>query len=207
MRKMVSIVSWTAAKWIDSFPCLMLLSWPLANGVEARKLDIRFLRIQYIYSANLSQIPCGLTSLMLYHFFSESGPINDHCPVPNFLADKDTTLACARHSSLFSIVPQEISLNIVLNGILPVNFLVFLVICSVDMWLYHRAATLWILGRCSTRIQSALHWFLHSLCSFCRSWPLQSFSSKLRWIPDVDGSFQGTTQNRRRHRLLCAEDC
>ena len=51
--------------------------------------------------------------------------MNDHCLVPNFLAYKDTTLACARYS--FS------SLNIDMNRILPVNFLVFCVICSVDL--------------------------------------------------------------------------
>ena len=47
--------------------------------------------------------------------------MNDHCPVPNFLAYKDTTLAFARHSSL-SFVPQEMSLNIDINMILPVKF-------------------------------------------------------------------------------------
>ena len=29
MRKIVSIVAWTAAKWIDSLPFLLLSSWPL----------------------------------------------------------------------------------------------------------------------------------------------------------------------------------
>ena len=36
-------------------------------------------------------------SFIEYHFFSELGPTNDHCPVPNFLAHKDTTSACARN--------------------------------------------------------------------------------------------------------------
>ena len=48
--------------------------------------------------------------------------MNDHCPVPNFLAYKDTTLACARHSSSLSFVPQEMSLKIDMNRILPVKF-------------------------------------------------------------------------------------
>ena len=48
--------------------------------------------------------------------------MNDHCPLPNFLAYKDTTLACARHSSSLSFVPQEMSLNIDMNRILPVKF-------------------------------------------------------------------------------------
>ena len=36
--------------------------------------------------------------------------------------------------------------------------------------------------------------------------PFNPFLSKLRWIPDVDGPFQGTTQNLRRRRLLRVED-
>ena len=50
---------------------------------------------------------------------SELGPMKDHCPVPNFLAYKDTTLECARRSSSLSFVPQEMSWNIDMNRILP----------------------------------------------------------------------------------------
>ena len=82
----------------------------------------------------------------------------------------------------------------------------FLQICSVDLWLYHRAATYRLLGRCSTRIQSALHWFHHSLCSFEKLWSILSCSSKLRWHLDVDGSFQVTIQNLKRRRLSHVED-
>ena len=48
--------------------------------------------------------------------------MNDHCPVPNLLAYKDTTRACARHSCSLSFVPQEMSLNIDIYRILPVKF-------------------------------------------------------------------------------------
>ena len=37
LRNMVSIVSWSAMKCIESFPCPLLLSLPLDNGVVARK--------------------------------------------------------------------------------------------------------------------------------------------------------------------------
>ena len=47
--------------------------------------------------------------------------MNDHCPLQNFLAYKDTTRACARHYSSLSFVPQEMSLNIDINRILPVK--------------------------------------------------------------------------------------
>ena len=47
--------------------------------------------------------------------------MNDHCLLPNLLAYKDTTRACARHSCSLSFVPQEMSLNIDMNRILPVK--------------------------------------------------------------------------------------
>ena len=47
--------------------------------------------------------------------------MNDHCPFPNLLAYKDTSRAFARHSSSLSSVPQDLSLNIDINRILPVK--------------------------------------------------------------------------------------
>ena len=48
--------------------------------------------------------------------------MNDHCPIPNLFAYKETTLAFAKHSLSLSFVPQEMSLNIDINRILPVKF-------------------------------------------------------------------------------------
>ena len=50
----------------------------------------------------------------------------------------------------------------------------FLLICSVDLWLYRRGATYRILGRCSTRIQSALHRFRQNLlsCNVLNPWKI-----------------------------------
>ena len=122
MRKTVSIVSWSAAKCIDSFPCPLLLSLPLNNGVVARKIGHPLsANSNSIFSAMLSQIPWGLFSSIEYHFFSEPGPINDHCPFPNFFASMETTLAFATHSSSLSFLSQEMSLNIDINKILPVK--------------------------------------------------------------------------------------
>ena len=56
-----------------------------------------------------------------YHFFSEPGPINDHCPIPNFFANMETTLAFAKHSSSLPLLSQEMSLNIDINKIIPVK--------------------------------------------------------------------------------------
>ena len=74
-----------------------------------------------ISSAILSQAPCGLFSSPEYHFFSEPGPINDQCPIPNFFASALKTLAFAKHSSLMPFLSQEMSLNIDINRILPVK--------------------------------------------------------------------------------------
>ena len=71
-------------------------------------------------SAILSQALCGLFSEE-YHFFSEPGPINDHCPIPNLLASTFTTPAFAKHSSLLPFQSQEMSLNIDRNRILLVK--------------------------------------------------------------------------------------
>ena len=55
------------------------------------------------------------------YIFSEPGPINDHCQIPNFFASTLTTLAFAKHSSLLPFLSQEMSLNIDMNRILPVK--------------------------------------------------------------------------------------
>ena len=63
-----------------------LLKIPLDNGVVARKVGCPLsASSNSISSAILSQAPCGLFSAE-YHFFSEPGPINDHCQIPNFFA-------------------------------------------------------------------------------------------------------------------------
>ena len=98
------------------------------------------------------------------------------------------------------------SLNIDIKRILPVKVSEVspkLVSTSVIL---RRPATLRLLGKCSTRSQSALHWYNQNLCSFDQLWSMQPFPSQFRWILDVDGSFQDTTQNLRRRRLLRVED-
>ena len=77
-------------KWIDICPPPLLLSTPLDNGLVARKTGCPLsASVTIIFSAILSHSPCGLSSLIEYHFFSEPGPINDHCPVPNLFAKRN----------------------------------------------------------------------------------------------------------------------
>ena len=42
--------------------------------------------VNIIFSAILSHSPCGLSSLIEYHFCYDPGPRNDHCPAPNLFA-------------------------------------------------------------------------------------------------------------------------
>ena len=169
----------------DSIPRPLLLRIPLDNGVVARKVGCPLsANSSNICSAILSQAPCGLFSKE-YHFFSEPGPNNFHCPIPNFFASTLTTLVIAfsvEGDVLVSQIAQKI-----------IDFTT-------------EKPTLWILGRCSTRVQSTLHYSIIISAAFSRIGLLQFCSSKLRWNRDVEEPFRGTTQNLRRHRLLSAED-
>ena len=102
MRKIVSIVSSSAAKCIDSFPCPLLLRIPLDNGVVARKVGCP-LSVQN--STSFQNLDQQMTTV----------------PTPNFLTNTLTTPAFAKHSSLLPSLSQEMSLNIDINKILPVR--------------------------------------------------------------------------------------
>ena len=69
-------------------------------------------------------VPNSLWAVLFHRipFLSKPGPMNDHCPIPNFFAYIETTSAFAKHSLSSSFVPQEMSLNIDINKILPVKF-------------------------------------------------------------------------------------
>ena len=121
MRKTVVIVSWSAQQWIDNFSPPLLLSRPLDNGLMARKTGCPLSASSNSLSAILSHCPCGLSSLIEYKIFSEPGPRNDHRPVQNHFAYRETRLAFARHSSSLPFLSQEMSLNIDLNRILHVK--------------------------------------------------------------------------------------
>ena len=75
-----------------------------------------------ICSATLSHSPCGLSSLMEYHLFSEARPRNDLCPAPNLLGNRETCSAFDSHSILLSFDHHEMSLNIDMKMILLVKF-------------------------------------------------------------------------------------
>ena len=74
------------------------------------------------FSAILSHFSCGLSSQKEDNFFSEPGPRNVCCPAPNLLSNREMSLAFDSHSKLLSLDPHEMSLNIDMKIILPVNF-------------------------------------------------------------------------------------
>ena len=64
-----------------------------------------------------SKTICGSAG---YHFFSDTRPRNDQRPA--LLACRETSLAFDSHSTLLSLDPHEMSLNIDMKMILPVKF-------------------------------------------------------------------------------------
>ena len=77
VRKTVVIVSKSAQWWIDNFPPPLLLSWPLDNRLVAQKTGCPLsASVTIIFSAILSHSPCGQSSLIDYHFFSEPWPLS-----------------------------------------------------------------------------------------------------------------------------------
>ena len=122
-KKTVSIVSKSAQQCIDNFPLPLLLSRPLDSGLVARKIGCPLsANVNIIFSAILSHSPCGPSSFVEYHFFSEPGPRKDQCPFPNLLAKRETSRAFDSHSILLSLDPHQMSLNIDMKMILPVKF-------------------------------------------------------------------------------------
>ena len=123
MRKTFSIVSKSAAKWIDSLPYPLLLSRPLDNGLVAREIGHPLsANSNNIPSAVLFHSPCGLSSLIEDHFFSEPGPRKNQCPAPNLLAYIETSRAFDSHSFSLFFDSLEMLLNIKMKIILPVKF-------------------------------------------------------------------------------------
>ena len=74
-----------------------------------------------INSATLSHSPCGLSTREEDHFFSDPGPRNDHLPGVNVLAHIETRWALALHSCSLSSDHHEMSLNIDMKMICPLN--------------------------------------------------------------------------------------
>ena len=121
VRKKVSIVPSSAQKCIDKLPPPLLLSTPVDNGLVDRKTCPLSLNVFIISSATLSHSPCGLITWVDYHFFSDPGPRNDLLPGGNLLAYIETRSASALHSCSLPSDPHEMSLNIDMQMIRPVN--------------------------------------------------------------------------------------
>ena len=80
------------------------------------------LNLIIINSATLSQSPRGRSLKVEYHFFYDPSPRNDQRPGENLLAQIKTKLVWDLHSCSLSWDSHEMSLNINMKMIRPVNF-------------------------------------------------------------------------------------
>ena len=68
----------------------LLLSTPLDDGLVDRKTGcLLSANVNIICSAFLFHSPCGLSSLEEFHFFSDQGPRNAHCPAEDFFFERE----------------------------------------------------------------------------------------------------------------------
>ena len=130
--------------------------------------------------------------------------MNDQCPFPNLpCIQRYWSLAFAKHSSSLSFVPQEMSLNIDINKILPVNF------SGVSPNLYSKicdfVAELQRIESCEN-IPLEFHWltidFVKRFCNFEKIVIHPNpFLSKLRWHSGFSMDLPNDTiQNPKRRR-------
>ena len=171
------------------------------------RLDVRFRQI--LTSSSLPFCPihtCGLSALTEYHFFSEPGPRNDHCPVPNLFAYRETSRAFDSHSFSLSIDHHEMSLNIDMKIILPVKF------SGVSSNLNSNSWTSWlscnVLNPGKIFHSNSIGW-PSILSKVLYSWDVLNHSNLVpmhRLIGGYRVSYQDTIQNLKIRRPLCAED-
>ena len=122
MRKIVSICFLVCSKMYRQFS--VSFAFELTPGQWSRCAENRtsaFGEFQQHLVRDMILNSLGLFSSLDCHFFSEPGPTNDHCPIPNFFANMETTLEFATHSSSLPLPSQEMSLNIDIKRILPVK--------------------------------------------------------------------------------------
>ena len=118
----------------------------------------------------------------------------------------ETTLAFSKHSSSFFSCHKKCRwTSTCIEFFLPVKISGFLVICAVDLWLHHSAATWWIWENVPHELIRLSTDSIIVLCSFHRLRSILSCSSKIREHLDVDGTFQDT-KNLKWRRLSCSED-
>ena len=95
--------------------------------------------------------------------FSEPGPRNDRLPDENLVAQIETRLALNSHSCSLSSDPHEMSLNIDMKMIRPLNTdgsLIF----DMNSWTLLQSCNVVNLGKYSTRIPPAHHQLCPKFC-------------------------------------------
>ena len=69
------------------------------------------LNLIILNSATLSHSPGGRSIQVEYHYVSDPGPKNDHCPAGNLFANKDTRVELSIHSVSLSLIHHMVTLN------------------------------------------------------------------------------------------------
>ena len=189
------------------FSMSLLLSRPLDNGLVARKIGCPLsANSNIILSVILSHSPCGLHSLIEHHFFSEPGPINDHCPFQNIFAYRETRLTFDMHSFSLSLHPQEMSLIIVMKKILLVKFSDVSPNLNSKLLTSSLSCNVLNPGKYSTRIPLDHRRFCQNFCKPKMIWTIPIFVPMHRSIGCSRRSYEDTIQNLKRRRPLCVED-
>ena len=117
-----------------------------------------------------------------------------------------TRLAFNMHSFSLSLEPQEMSLNIDMNMILPVKFSGDSPNLNSKLLTSSLNCNVLNPGKYSTRSPSAHHRFCQSFC-ILKILTIPIFVPMHRSIEGFRKSSQSTTQNPKRRRPLCVEDC
>ena len=204
VRKTVPIASPSAQKCVDNFPPFLHLSMPRENGLVARKTGPPLSpNLIIISSATLSHSPCGLLPWKEYHFISDPGPKNDHLPGENLLALIETRLALNSHSCSLSFDHHEMSSNIDMKIIHPVKSCGCMLIFDKNSWT--------LLQSCNVvnpekNFQLTHRQVCPKLCIVMNYWNASTCLPRQYLIVGSRSSFQGTTQNQKRHTPSRARD-
>ena len=128
-------------------------------------------------SATPFHSPFGLLTWVPYHYFSQPSPRYHQHPNRNLSAYVATLIEFATQFSSFPGVHHTMSLNMVMNMILPWNCSGSHFSSAIMFWISLRIHNVVIPGKSSTRIPSVLHQFdtilwdsvFPNTISFCRS--------------------------------------
>ena len=160
---------------IDNFPrpCFWINLWTWSRGTEIGHPHPA--KFNSILSAISSQIRCGLSSLIRFHFFSGPRPMNDHCPFPKLYANREKNWNSSDIILHCLLIHKKCRSKSTERWFFMWNSLVSPLISTIKFSLLHwAAASDFILWKYSTRISLANRRFWQSFCNF-KIWTILIF--------------------------------